>query len=105
MKSKNKDVFTYQAKIAEVVKNTYKDKLSQEVLQQFLLMQLVCAINQSKERGVDRKQLKEYVKNYMREMMEGKRFSRNVVNNFLESEGVGFLSKIKFMFMNRKICK
>lgn len=105
MKSKNKDVFAYQAKIAEVVKNDYKDCLRQDVLQQFLLMQLVCGVNQSKERGVDSKQIKQYVKNYMKGIMEGKRFSRDVVNCFLESEGAGFLSKIKFKLLNRNICK
>ena len=105
MKSKNKDVFTYQAKIAEVVKNGYKGCLRQDVLQQFLLMQLVCGVNQSKERGVDSKQIKQYVKNYMKGIMGGKRFSRDVVNHFLEGEGAGFLSKIKFKLLNRNICK
>lgn len=96
MQSKNKNVFTYQAKIAAIVKNGYKDYLRLEILQQFLLMQLVCGINQSVERGVDKKQLKSYIKCYMQEIMEGNRFFRRVVNNFLTSEGATFLSKIKF---------
>jgi glycosyltransferase involved in cell wall biosynthesis len=96
MKSKNKDVFTYQQTIAETVQKEYKDLLSAETMQQFLLMQLICGINQSEERGVDKKQLKSYIKGYMQEIMEGKHFSRRVVNNFLKSEGVGVLSKVKF---------
>ena len=96
MKSKNKDVFTYQQTIAEIVKEEYKGLLSAETMQQFFLMQLICGINQSAERGVDRKQIKSYVKGYMQKVMEGKRFSRGVVNNFLKSEGVGLLSRLKF---------
>ena len=71
----------------------------------FLLMQLVCGINQSKERGVDKKTLKDYVKNYMQEVMEGKRFSRRVINNFLASEGAGILSKVKFKLRNFNLYK
>ena len=103
MKSKNKDVFTYQQAIAETVKNEYQNLLSPLTMQQFLLMQLICGINQSKERGVDKKQLKQCVKNYMKEIMNGERFSRKVVNNFLNSEGASFLSKIKFKLLNAKI--
>ena len=103
MKSKNKDVFVYQEKIADVVKNVYKDNLHQKVIQQFLLMQLICGINQSQERGVDSRQIKQYVKNYMKEIMEEKRFSREVVKQFLKSEGVGLLSKLKFKWRYRKI--
>ena len=96
MKSKNVSVFSYQQEIAKTVKLLYHETLDAVTLQQFLLMQLVCGINQSKERGVAKKILKQYVKNYMQEVMEGKRFSRQVVNNFLNSEGAGFLSKLKF---------
>lgn len=105
MKSKNPMVFQYQQKIASVVKSEYMDILSPETMQQFLLMQLVCGINQSKERGVDKKQIKIYVKNYMEEIMCGKRFSRAVVNNFLKTEGAGFLSKIKFKIIYAKVCE
>ena len=96
MKSKNAAVFSYQQEIAKTVKSLYADDLDITVMQQFLLMQLVCAVNQSKERGVDKKMLKQYVKSYMQDIMEGEHFSRQVVNNFLNSEGVGFLSRIKF---------
>lgn len=96
MHSKNTKVFEYQQKIAESVKNEYKGILSDEVLDQFLLVQLVCGINQSRERGLDKKLLKAYAKAYMTDIMDGKRFSRRVVDNFLKSEGAGLLSRIKF---------
>lgn len=103
MKNKKLAVFNYQQQIAKVVKKEYKDLLSNSTLQQFLLMQLVCGINQSKERGVDKKQINKNAEIYMQEIMCGKRFSKNVVNNFLNSEGVSFLSKIKFKILYAKI--
>lgn len=105
MKSKNKDAFIYQQIIAETVQKEYKDLISEEIMQQFLLMQLICGINQSVERGVDKKQLKSYIKGYMQEIMDGKRFSRRVINNFLASEGAGILSKVKFKLRNFNLYK
>lgn len=96
MKSKNTTVFSYQQEIAMTVKTLYSDDLDITIMQQFLLMQLVCGVNQSKERGVDKKVLKQYIKSYMQDIMEGQHFSRQVVNNFLNSERAAFLSKIKF---------
>ncbi len=103
MKNKKIAVFNYQQQIAQTVKKEYKDLLSNSTLQQFLLMQLVCGINQSKERGVDKKQINKNVKNYMQEIMSGKRFSKSVINNFLDSEGASLLSKIKFKIFYAKI--
>jgi glycosyltransferase involved in cell wall biosynthesis len=96
MKSKNSEVFHYQRAIAESVKEIYKKDVSPIVMEQFLLVQFVCGINQSKERGVDKQEIKKYKKEYMQTVMEGKAFSRQTVHNFLKSEGAGFLSKIKF---------
>lgn len=96
MKSKNTSVFSYQQEIARSIKSLYAGTLGIATMQQFLLMQLVCGINQSKERGVDKKTLKQYKRNYMLEIMEGKRFPRTVVESFLVSEGAGILSRIKF---------
>ncbi len=105
MKSKNSKIFTYQQSIAETIKKEYQNLLSQSTIQQFLLMQLICGINQSKERGIEKKKIKELTKNYMQEIMGGNKFSGEVVNNFLKSEGASFLSKIKFRLINTKFCK
>lgn len=102
MQSKNPKAFSYQQRIAEIIKNEYKDILKTDILEQFLLMQLVCGINQAKERGANKKEIKELTKNYIKEIMKGKRFTRRVVNNFLNSENASFLSKIKFK-INYKI--
>ena len=64
--------------------------------ERFIEGTMECAVNQSKERGIDKKALKQYIKSYMQEIMRGKRFSRRVLNSFFVSEGVGFLSKMKF---------
>lgn len=103
MHSKNTKVFSYQQAIAEIIKNEYKDILKTDILEQFLLMQLVCGINQSKERGVDKNEIKKLTKKYILEIMDGKRFSKKVVNNFLKSEGAGILSRIKFKIQNANI--
>ena len=102
MQSKNPKAFSYQQRIAEIIKNEYKDILKTDILEQFLLMQLVCGINQAKERGANKKEIKELTKNYIKEIMGGKRFSKRVVNNFLNSENASFLSKIKFKIKYRK---
>ena len=96
MQSKNPKVFSYQQTIAEIVKKEYGNLLLPLIMEQFLLMQLVCGINQSKERGVEGKEIKKLTKKYIQEIMGGKRFSKRVVNNFLNSENASFLSKIKF---------
>ena len=99
MHSKNPRVFEYQRLIAEAVKKELACSLNRATLEQFLLLQLVCGINQSRERGVDRALIRRYAKDYMRDIMGGKRFSHRVVDSFLKSEGAGLLSRIKF-----KIC-
>ena len=96
MKNKNHRVFEFQQKIAKTIKKEYQNLLSPLVLEQFLLMQLVCGINQSKERGVNKGQINTFAKNYKQEIMLGKKFSRKAVNSFLKDEGAGFLSRIKF---------
>ena len=96
MNSKNTEVFSYRHQIAQIIKNEYKNILNSLILEQFLLMTLVSAIRLSNERGVDNKQIRESIRKYMKDIMEGNRFSYITVNNFLSSEGVGILSKIKF---------
>lgn len=103
MKNKNKKVFEYQSSIARIIKDNYRRILGTNVLQQFLLMQLICGINQSIEREVLLKHIKHEVKNYMQEVMGNRYFTKTVVNNFLKSENAGFLSKIRFKLKYKKL--
>jgi hypothetical protein len=65
MHSKNPRVFEYQRLIAEAVQKELAGSLNRATLEQFLLLQLVCGINQSRERGVDRALIRRYAKDYI----------------------------------------
>lgn len=105
MHSKNQKVFEYQKMIADAVKKEFNSALTREKLEQFLLLQLVCAINQSKEREMSKKQIKLYISEYIGSIMVGEKFSRKVVDAFLDGEGASFLSRVKFKLEHKKIIK
>lgn len=105
MHSKNQKVFEYQKMIADVVKKEFNSALTREKLEQFLLLQLVCAINLSKEREMSKKQIKLYINEYIRSIMDGEKFSRKVVDAFLDGERASFLSRIKFKLCYAKYYK
>ena len=93
MKSKNKDVFYYQTSVAETVANGYSDLISDTVKDRFLLMQLICAIGQSKANGISKEEIINNVKQYKEKF--NVTFSKKVVKAFLQSENAGLLGKIR----------
>ena len=93
MKSKNKDVFYYQTSVAETVANGYSDLISSAVKDRFLLMQLICAIGQSKANGISKEEIINNVKLYKEKF--NVTFSKKVVKAFLQSENAGLLGKLR----------
>ena len=93
MKSKNRDVFYYQTSVAEAVANGYDKLISESVKDRFLLMQLICAIGQSKANGIAKEEIINSIKQYKEKF--NVTFSKAVVKAFLRSENAGLLGKLR----------
>lgn len=93
MTSKNPRAFEFQMTIAESFYKVYNSELKKQNVDRFLLMQLICAIGQSKARGLGREEIISKVKQYKEKF--NVTFSKAVVKEFLRSENAGLLGKLR----------
>ena len=99
MKSKNKEVFYYQTAVADTVVCEYKGLIFDTTKERFLLMQLICGINQSKSNGVVKDEIIKNVKEFKEKFNVV--FTTKTVQEFLSTENAGLLGRIRIKMMCR----